>query len=49
MRSKDESCEMRIVWYICGRSRRDRIRNEAIHEKVGVTLVADKMCEARLR
>ena len=41
--------EMRILHWMCGLTRRDRIRSEIIREKVGVTSVKDKMREVRLR
>ena len=34
---------------MCGITRRDRVRNEIIREKVGVASVEDKMREGRLR
>ncbi|KAF3642569.1 putative nogo-B receptor-like isoform X1 [Capsicum annuum] len=41
--------EMRMLLWMCGFTRADRIRNEIIREKVGVVLVEDKMREVRLR
>ncbi|XP_070026472.1 uncharacterized protein [Nicotiana sylvestris] len=41
--------EMRMLMWICGHTRTDKIRNEDIREKVGVAHVDDKMWEARLR
>lgn len=34
---------------MCGRTRRNRIRNEVIQDKMGVVSVEDNMQEARLR
>lgn len=41
--------EMRILTWMCRHTRKDKIRNEVIQEKVGVASIADKMKEARLR
>ncbi|KAF3623829.1 putative Ufm1-specific protease [Capsicum annuum] len=41
--------EMRMLRWLCGLTRGDRVRNETIREKVGVDSVEDKMREARLR
>ncbi|XP_070008330.1 uncharacterized protein [Nicotiana sylvestris] len=40
---------MRMLRWICGHTRLDRIRNEVIQNKVGVAPVEAKMREARLR
>ncbi|XP_070050511.1 uncharacterized protein [Nicotiana tomentosiformis] len=40
---------MRILRWMCGHTRLDKIRNEVIGEKVGVAPVEDKMRDARLR
>ncbi|KAF3635097.1 hypothetical protein FXO37_26166 [Capsicum annuum] len=41
--------EMRMLCWMCGLNRGDRVRNETIREKVGVASVEDKMREVRLR
>ncbi|PHT96000.1 hypothetical protein T459_03882 [Capsicum annuum] len=41
--------EMRMLCWMCGLTRGDRVRNETIWEKVGVTPVECKLREARLR
>ncbi|KAF3685691.1 putative protein BASIC PENTACYSTEINE4-like [Capsicum annuum] len=41
--------EMKMLRWMCGCTRKDRIRNEVIRDKVGVALVEAKMREARLR
>lgn len=38
-----------MLCWMCGKIRRDMIRNENIREKVGVTLIVEKMVENRLR
>ncbi|PHU05222.1 hypothetical protein BC332_26044 [Capsicum chinense] len=40
---------MRMLQWMCGHTRKDRVRNEIIREKVGVDSVEDKMREVRLR
>jgi hypothetical protein len=34
---------------ICGNTRRDRVRNDDIHERLGVALVEEKPVQHRLR
>jgi hypothetical protein len=41
--------EMRMLRWICGHTRMDRIRNEDIRSKVGVAPIEEKMREHRLR
>ncbi|XP_060182471.1 uncharacterized protein LOC132612165 [Lycium barbarum] len=46
---KMKVAEMRMLRWMCGHTRSDRIRNEDIRDKVGVASMEDKMREARLR
>jgi len=41
--------EMRMICWICGHTRLDKIRNESIRGKIGVASIEDKMRDARLR
>ena len=41
--------EMRMLRWMCGVTLRDRFRNEAIREKVGVASIQAKLRESRLR
>ncbi|KAF3670597.1 Exosome complex exonuclease RRP44 [Capsicum annuum] len=41
--------EMRMLRWMCGCTRKDRIRNEVIRDKVGVASLEAKMGEARVR
>nr|XP_009775483.1 PREDICTED: uncharacterized protein LOC104225402 [Nicotiana sylvestris] len=41
--------EMRMLRWMCGHIRKDKIRNEVIRDKVGVAYVEDKLWESRLR
>ncbi|KAF3626844.1 Ubiquitin carboxyl-terminal hydrolase 7 [Capsicum annuum] len=41
--------EMQMLRWMCGHTRKDRVRNEIIREKVGVASVEDKLREVRLR
>ncbi|XP_047267610.1 uncharacterized protein LOC124898038 [Capsicum annuum] len=40
--------EMRMLRWMCGQTKKDRVRNEIIQEKVGMASVEDKMREVRL-
>lgn len=40
---------MRVLKWICGHTRKDRIRNEVIQDKVGVTSAVYKMRKTRLK
>jgi len=44
-----EVAEMRMIRWICGHTRLDKIRNEVVRGKVGVASIEDKMREVRLR
>ena len=41
--------EMRMLRWMCGHTRLDKVRNEVIRHKVGVASIGDKLREARLR
>ena len=41
--------EMRMIRWICGHTKLDKIRNEVIRGKLGVASIEDKLREARLR
>lgn len=41
--------EMRMLRWMCGHTRLDKIRNEVIRDKVGVASIGDKLRESRLR
>ncbi|KAL6588053.1 hypothetical protein OROMI_001031 [Orobanche minor] len=41
--------EMRMLRWMCGHTKKDRLRNEVIREKVKVASIEDKMMENRLR
>ena len=40
---------MMVIRWICGRIKLNRVRNEVIRAKLGVTLIVYKMREHRLR
>ncbi|XP_070014626.1 uncharacterized protein [Nicotiana sylvestris] len=46
---KMKAVEIRMLRWMCGHTRLDKIRNEDIREKVGVASMDDKMQEARHR
>jgi hypothetical protein len=41
--------KMRMLRWICGHTRRDRVRNEDIRDRVGVTPIEEKLVQHRLR
>ena len=41
--------EMRILRWSCGHTRRDRVRNEVIRDRVGVAPIEEKLTQHRLR
>ncbi|XP_070012486.1 uncharacterized protein LOC142162397 [Nicotiana tabacum] len=41
--------EMRVLRWMCGHTRKDKIRNETIKDNVGVASVEDKLRESNLR
>ena len=41
--------EMRMLRWMCGRTRMDKIRNEDIRERVGVAPIEEKIIQHRLR
>jgi len=42
------TAEMRMIWWICSYTKLDKIRNEMITEKMGMTPIEDKTRETRL-
>ncbi|XP_070004752.1 uncharacterized protein [Nicotiana sylvestris] len=46
---KIKVAEIRILRWMCGCTKRDKIKNEVIRDRVGVASVEDKMHESRLR
>ncbi len=40
---------MRMLRWMCGKIRQDKIRNEVIRERVGVASIVEKMVENRFR
>jgi hypothetical protein len=41
--------EMRMLHWICGHTRKDRIRNDDIRDKLGVTPIQEKLVQHHLR
>ncbi|KAG2627844.1 hypothetical protein PVAP13_3KG264182 [Panicum virgatum] len=41
--------EMRMLRWFCGHTRRDKVRNEAIRDRVGVAPIEEKLTQHRLR
>ena len=41
--------EMRMLRWMCGHTRKDRIRNEVIRERLGVAPIDEKLVQHRLR
>ena len=41
--------EMRMLRWICGHTRRDRVRNDDIRERLGVAPIEEKLVQHRLR
>jgi len=40
--------EMRMLHWMCGNTRRDKVRNEDIRTKIGVASIEDEVRENRL-
>lgn len=40
---------MRMIWWMCGYIRINKIRNEVMYNRVGLVSIEDKMRELRLR
>jgi hypothetical protein len=41
--------EMRMIRWICGHTRRDRVRNDDLRERLGAAPVEEKLVQHRLR
>jgi hypothetical protein len=41
--------EMRILRWMCGDTRRDRVRNDDIRDRIGVAPIAEKLVQHHLR
>jgi len=48
-RTEDETSRIRMICWICGHTRLDKVRNEMIRGKIRVTSIEDKVRETRLR
>ncbi|XP_019262842.1 PREDICTED: uncharacterized protein LOC109240629 [Nicotiana attenuata] len=46
---KIKAAKMRMLKWICVHTRKDKIRNEVIRDKVGVAFVEDELKKSRLR
>ncbi|XP_076938837.1 uncharacterized protein LOC143607188 [Bidens hawaiensis] len=44
-----EVAEMRMLRWMCGHTRLDRIRNEVFRERLGIVSILEKIKEGRLR
>ena len=40
---------MRMLRWICGNTRRDRVQNEDIRDRLGITSIEEKLIQHRLR
>ena len=40
---------MHMLHWMCGNTRRDKVRNEDIHTKIGIATIEEKMRENRLQ
>jgi len=49
MREKSRVAKMRMLRWMCGHTRKDRIRNDIIREKIGVAPIEEKIAENHLR
>ena len=47
--TKMSVAEMRMLRWMCGKTRKDKIKNANIHDLVGVVPIEDKLRENRLR
>jgi hypothetical protein len=43
------SIEMRMLHWICGHTRRDRVRNDDIRDRLGVAPIEEKLVQHQLR
>lgn len=49
LENKVSVAEMRMLRWMCSKTRRDKIKNENITESVGIAPIVEKMVENRLR